>query len=312
MSIKLSRLMSSPRFVNWNINYTCNFSCDHCYSRIPKKITECSHEQYLFLTEEFIKSNVFTVALGGGEPMMVDKVEIFIEKMSRAGINTYMTTNAWFLEEKNANKLREANLGTIYISLDSATQTIHDTFRNRNESYNRVITGIKNSKAAGLNVKLSTVVSLVNYRQLKDILDIAALFEIAGVEFKRFRPSGNGLVNKSKYMLSDEQNEWVRKEVESFKAQYSKMDVQLVYGVEANEVGCPCGIKSLAVRPNGDVSPCVYNDVVIGNLFKTSLMDLWVNSPELVKMREGKGCKALSDTIRPLMPKSEEIPLHNL
>ena len=311
MSINLSRLMSSPRFVNWNINYTCNFSCEHCYSRVPKKFTECSTDQYMHLADEFIRSNVFTVALGGGEPMMVDNVEAIIHKMSSAGINTYMTTNAWFLDEASAKKLRDANLGTIYISIDSADEATHDSFRNRKGSYARVMMGLKNSKAAGLNIKFSTVVSLINYQHLKEILDIAASFEIAGVEFKRFRPSGNGLVNKLKYMLSDEQNNWVRNEVEAFKAQYPAMDVQLVYGVEANEVGCPCGIKSLAVRPNGDVSPCVYNDVVIGNLFKTSLMDLWINSPELAVMRAGKGCKALSDTVRPLMPKLEETILHN-
>lgn len=298
--------MSSPRFVNWNINYTCNFSCEHCYSRVPKKFQECSLDQYMHIADEFIQSNVFTVALGGGEPMMVENVETIIEKMSSRGINTYMTTNAWFLDDAYAKKLRDANLGTLYISIDSHDEATHDSFRNRKGSYIRVMEGIRNAKAAGLNIKFSTVVCTINYQKLDTILDIASSFEIAGVEFKRFRPSGNGLVNKHKYILSDEQNDWVRHQVEDLKGRYSAMDVQLVYGVEANEAGCPCGIKSLAVRPNGDVSPCVYNDVVIGNLFKTGLMDLWVNSPVLATMRAGKGCKALSDTVRPLMPKLEQ------
>ena len=297
-----SGLMSAPRFINWNINYMCNFNCNHCYSRIPLKITDKPLGHYLHIIEEFTKANVFTVALGGGEPLMLNHYSEIISALSSKGVNTYVTTNAWFLDQEVVTVLNKAQLGTLYVSLDSPTPKIHDDFRNRQGSFERVVKGVRLAVKAGLTVKFSTVVCSINHSDLDDIVSIGKSLNIKGVEFKRFRPSGNGLINKDKYILNDEQNSDVKEKVRQLQLQYPEIDIQLVYGVEEEETGCPCGIKSLCVRPNGDVSPCVYNEKVIGNLFENSLVDIWINSPILAKMRAGKGCKALQDNRLPLMP----------
>lgn len=48
---------------------------------------------------------------------------------------------------------------------------------------------------------------------------------------------------------------------------------------------CNCGIYSVTIRPNGDVSPCGLSPLVIGNLHRTPLKELWNNSPFLAKVR---------------------------
>ena len=50
--------------------------------------------------------------------------------------------------------------------------------------------------------------------------------------------------------------------------------------------GCGAGRLYTALEPNGDVKPCVFIPIVVGNLRKQSLKEIWLNSPILKKIRE--------------------------
>jgi radical SAM protein with 4Fe4S-binding SPASM domain len=45
-----------------------------------------------------------------------------------------------------------------------------------------------------------------------------------------------------------------------------------------NSVGCHAGIMYLSLRPNGDVYPCAFLPIKVGNIRERSLTDIWHNS----------------------------------
>jgi MoaA/NifB/PqqE/SkfB family radical SAM enzyme len=301
-------LTTGPLYVSWNYTYACNFNCNHCYSRADSYPVELSTQHYENVVNQIIEAKVFKVGLGGGEPLIRRDCLDVIAKLSNAGVDTNITTNGWLINDQIADKLAASGLNTLYISLDSSDEAEHDNFRNKQGSYQRVIQAMKLGVRSGINVQLSTVVTLVNFEKLTHFVEIAEHIGIKGIEFKRFRPSGNGLKSKEKYQLLEEQEQLLKEEISRIQ-QKSKLNIALIYGAESDggvDSGCPCGTKSICIRPNGDVSPCAYGETVIGNLMQQSLTDIWQKSPMLKLIRDGGGCIALHDQ------RSPSNPMYNL
>jgi AdoMet-dependent heme synthase len=300
----MAMLTTGPLYVSWNYTYACNFNCSHCYSRAASYPQELSTEQYEAIVDQFVDARVFKVGLGGGEPLIRKDCLRILERMGDAGIDTNITANGWFIDERTAARLAKARLGTLYVSLDSPDADEHDLFRRRTGSHARVLRALGCAVEAGVRVRLSTVVTSVNIRKLDRIVSMAEDAGLVGVEFKRFRPSGNGMLNREKYQLQQAAEEDLRQDVAGLQAR-SSVEVMLIYGAEPDggvDSGCPCGKKSICVRPNGDVSPCAYGEAVIGNLMETPLSYLWQHSPELDLMRSGGGCSALRPNPTPSNP----------
>jgi radical SAM protein with 4Fe4S-binding SPASM domain len=55
--------------------------------------------------------------------------------------------------------------------------------------------------------------------------------------------------------------------------------------------GCGGGRLYCALEPNGDLEPCVFIPIILGNLRKDSLLDIWHHHPALLQMRDRKEFK---------------------
>jgi len=296
-------LTASPIYVSWNYTYACNFNCIHCYSRAATYPRELDTASYRMIADQLAEAGVFRVGLGGGEPTSrKDYIEI-LARMGERFIDTSMTTNAWFLTDETAKRLADARLATLFVSLDAPTAAAHDEFRRRPGSFDRVISGMKAAVKAGLTVKLSTVVTRTNFHDLPKIVAIAEHCGIEGIAFKRFMPTGNGHAAADILSLQGGQGRDVQSYVAELNAN-SHLDIVLFYNAEADggvDYGCPCGIRDLTLRPNGDIGVCAFSDIVIGNMMSDDIGKLWRESPVLAHMRTGaRACTGLKPDKSPL------------
>jgi AdoMet-dependent heme synthase len=306
-------LTASPIFVAWNYTYACNFNCIHCYSRARSYPRELDTADYRAIADQLADVGVLRVALGGGEPMTRrDYLEI-LSRMGERYIDTYMTTNAWFLTEETAKRLVDARLGMLFVSLDASAAAVHDEFRRRSGSFDRVVSGMKAAVKAGLKVKLSTVITRMNFYDLPKIVMVAEQCGVEGISFKRFKPVGNGHAAADILSLQGGQH----RDVQSLVAELndnSPLDIALFYNAEADgdvDFGCDCGIRSLTLRPNGDIAPCGFAGIVIGNIKKDNIGSLWRESPVLARMRAGeRACAGLKPDKSPLGEGYAHPPRH--
>jgi len=230
----------------------------------------------------------------------------YLEILARMGnryIDTYMTTNGWFLTDETAKRLVEAKLGTLFVSLDASTAAAHDEFRRRPGSFDRVVSGMKAAVKAGLKVKLSTVVTRANFHDLPMIVTVAEQCGIEGIAFNRFRPVGNGHATADILSLQGGQERDIQSLVAELNAN-SPLGIALFFNAEDDggiDYGCQCGIRSLTLRPNGDIAPCGFAGIVIGNMKKDNIGNLWRESPVLARMRAGAlACAGLKPDKSPL------------
>jgi cyclic pyranopterin phosphate synthase len=144
----------------------CNFRCVYC---MPKEVYGRSYrflERRELLTFEEIERlarvcvarGVRKLRLTGGEPLVRREIECLVEQLAAIpGVDVTMTTNGSLLPQR-ARSLANAGLKRITVSLDSLDDA---TFRAMNDvdfPLERVLAGIEAAAAAGLAVKVNTVV----------------------------------------------------------------------------------------------------------------------------------------------------------
>jgi cyclic pyranopterin phosphate synthase len=164
----------------------CNFRCVYC---MPKDVFGrdyqfmdrrelLSFEELERVARAFVAHGVEKLRITGGEPLLRRDLDSLIARLASLGdLDVTLTTNGALLA-KQAAKLRAAGLSRVTVSLDSLDE---ETFRAMNDvdfPVARVLAGIDAAAAAGLPVKVNTVVK----RGLNEgsILELARFFKGSG------------------------------------------------------------------------------------------------------------------------------------
>jgi cyclic pyranopterin phosphate synthase len=175
----------------------CNFRCTYC---MPKEVF--GHD-YRFLDrkelldfEEITRVARAAVALGvqklrltGGEPLIRRGIEDLVAMLAELDAEVTLTTNASLLPRK-AQLLKDAGLARITVSLDSMDDATFRAMYDVDFPVDRVLEGIEAAHAAGLPVKVNSVVKRgVND---KEIVPLARYFRETPhiLRFIEFMPVG--------------------------------------------------------------------------------------------------------------------------
>jgi len=139
----------------------CNFRCVYCRSADPEKHMPASHllewDEYERLVRILVAMGIRKVRVTGGEPLVRPGVEDFIARLKGLGVQDLsMTTNGYMLAER-CNKLVEAGLSRINISLDSLDRARFERVT-RTKTFDEVIAGIDAAQNSPLRpVKVNAV-----------------------------------------------------------------------------------------------------------------------------------------------------------
>jgi cyclic pyranopterin phosphate synthase len=187
----------------------CNFRCPYC---MPRELFGADHaflpraellsfEEIARLVRVFASLGVSKIRLTGGEPLLRRDLEMLVAEIAATpGIEDLaMTTNGSVLAGR-AQALADAGLGRITISLDSLDPERFALLADTKLPIGAVLDGIAASAAAGLPVKLNTVLR----RGVNDV-DLLPL-----VDFAR---AGGYTLRVIEYMDVGTTNGWVLDEV---------------------------------------------------------------------------------------------------
>ena len=115
-----------PEELRIGITNRCNLRCKHCYVHDKEdKEGQVGIDQYISLLED-MKGHLKTVSITGGDPLMV-KENLFsiCEKCREFGIKVRLVTNGTLLTDKIIKKLKDLDIDTIQIGVDSINTNFH-------------------------------------------------------------------------------------------------------------------------------------------------------------------------------------------
>lgn len=142
----------------------CNFRCTYCYEDFskPAMSEEVQNAVYLFVRRNIQKYSALRVGWFGGEPMVAMKIieslsDRFITlcKTLKKGYSAHITTNGYFLDKNNFEKLLSRNVLAYQITIDG-TKDIHDKYRHTADGKGTFDKILKNLLYIKNNVKSHT------------------------------------------------------------------------------------------------------------------------------------------------------------
>ncbi|MCR1835081.1 GTP 3',8-cyclase MoaA [Oceanobacillus caeni] len=169
----------------------CNFRCTYC---MPKEIFGrdfvfmpreqlLSFEEIERLAKIFVDLGVRKIRLTGGEPLMRRDLPTLISKLTKIDQleDIGLTTNGSLLGHL-AEKLKEAGLKRVNVSLDALDDELFKSINDSGVGPERVLKGIQKAKEVGLEVKVNMVVKKgMNDHQ---VVPMAAYFKEQGITLR--------------------------------------------------------------------------------------------------------------------------------
>lgn len=311
-------IAGAPLLVVWDITNACNLRCKHCYANAGKATgMEMSTVEVKQAIDKLDRASVPIIAFSGGEPLVRPDIFELIDYASDKGIYVAVATNGTLLTSDVTRKLKESGIGFVQISLDGASPVTHDLFRGIPGVFSRTIKGIQNCVHEGLFVNIATTATKYNYREIPQIIDLCEDLKVNWFMIYNFIPTGRGKFIMDNDLTPQErelllQGLWQRLKqgssvnVLSTAPQFARIALQAETNATEKIIpthfsnpklsgqllnlaefigGCGCGRFYCAIRANGDIEPCVFFPLKIGNIKDDDFDDLWTQNLTLRELR---------------------------
>lgn len=299
--------LPAPFLIVWNFTNLCNLKCIHCYQDAGAPLgNELSIKEKLIAVEMLDNAGVAAIAFSGGEPLIHPHFLRVAREASNRGIYVAVATNGLILSNKDyAMKIRRAGVRYLEISLDSPIPNEHDRFRGVDGAWEKTVAGIRNAVEIGFTTAVATTISKFNIDYVEDMVRLADELEVNKIVFFNFIPVGRGKDIVSYDLDPLEREKFIRKlydlnkkysvEVLTTAPQFSRVSLQLSSGKDVSPThfyvggdpgiealadfigGCGAGRIYAALQPNGDVTPCVFMPIKVGNILDSDFGDIWRN-----------------------------------
>jgi len=301
--------------LSWNWTNKCNMNCSHCYSRAESFEHELTTVQSLSCAQQICDSGVFDVSFGGGECLMREDFFDILSYLCERNVDCRLSSNGWHFDRATADRLLHTGLFQINFSLDSVSEDIHDELRRARGSYKRVIRSVRIAKKAGLRVSLLSMLTRQNITSLQEMIDFSLHLGVDEIAFKIVKEVGNASDNKCIIPKQDDFIDAIHYLADVTEKYSKRLDInygqaaeplvrkilEQYYGdsfddIEDAPIGCHCGETTLCIKADGDVTPCSYIPISVGNTMKNHLRLIWLKSQALNLMRrekqkkEGQAC----------------------
>jgi putative heme d1 biosynthesis radical SAM protein NirJ2 len=282
--------------VSWNTTNQCNMFCDHCYRNAgTKSVDELSTSEAQQLIRDIKRAGFKIMIFSGGEPLMRPDIYELGAYATAQGLRAVMGTNGSLISPEVAGKMKAAGFMAAGISLDSMDPDKNNAFRKMDQAYQLTVAGMNNLLAVGLPFQIHTTVMDWNVGELEAITDFAV--EIGAMAHHVFFlvPTGRAVQIEDEALRVVAYEQTLARLMEKQKQVSIEIKPtcapQFIRVADNKGVplrfskGCLAGISYCIISPTGNVQPCAYLDMPLGNVREKPFDVIWRENEVLHKLR---------------------------
>ncbi len=277
------------------LTHRCPLHCPYCSNPLEmiRAEGEIATADWKRIFTQGRELGVLQLGLSGGEPLIRKDLEELAAHARSLGLYTTLVTSGLGLTRQRAERLREAGLEHIQISIQDADS----------ETAERIagVSSVKQKRAAAAIVKelgfafsINVVLHRANLDRIGEIIDLAAGLGADRLELANTQYYGWALENRSMLMPTREQVARAQVTAEDAMRRYKgRMQILFVLPDYFEQYPKPCyggwGKLYLVVAPDGSVLPChgatQITTLSFDNARDRSLEWIWNNSPAFQAFR---------------------------
>lgn len=247
------------------------------------------------LLAEIARAKFGVVILSGGEPLMRKDIYELIACACGNGLRPVLGSNGTLIDAPVAGRLKEAGLARVGVSLDSTDPAQHDRFRGLRGAWEKTVAATGACREAGLEFQIHTTVMRWNWEHILDITDLAARLGARAHHVFFLVPTGRGQGIGDAELTPGQYHTLLRAIVA--RQWDAAIEVKPVCAPQfvplAREIGvdirfsrgCLAGVSYCCVLPNGDLHPCPYLPLHLGNVREFGFGRLWEENAVLKELR---------------------------
>ncbi len=263
--------------VNFSVTLTnrCNCRCTMChyYKKQEKDLDYQQIEHALGDIRQWL-GYPFFINITGGEALVYKDIYRLLDFCRNNSIYPTIITNGLLLNTRNCDKLIEAGLEYLNISIDSLKPDIHDELRGVPGLLKKALAGVEYLQENGVRVGVITVISNYNVEELASLTtELFNHHKIARLSFQPIRPtfgSDTGLSElcHSKLWINDMSkltaaiNDLIdlkkhytilnsEKDFQNYLRYFNEPDAE-----HGSSVNCKVGTNNYMIDIKGDISFC--------------------------------------------------------
>ena len=286
-----------PLVVSWNVTRKCNLECSHCYINAARSELqgELNTEEAKCLINQIADVSRPLLILSGGEPLLRTDLYDLIQYGANKGLRMGVGSNGSLINQQVAKNLKAAGVKTVSISLDSRNPEKHDEFRGVKGSWQKAINAIAALRQNGVLVQVNTTVTQQNHNEIEEIMSLAEELGVENFHLFFLVPTGRGI------RIADISPAMYESMIKSTFAKIGKhrlnvkpscapqfMRIAKDMGLDMRQWirGCMAGLYYCRIYPNGDVTPCPYLPVKLGNIREKTFGEIWFGSKVFKNLRD--------------------------
>ncbi len=312
----MAKIYEKYRFfeLQWHITAKCELKCKHCYiyndeTYMSEIINELSLKECEGVMDDLVEMCKTLkvkprIAFTGGDPLLRNDFFDLLSLALERNIEIAILGNSYGLNENTVKKIKHYNPMYCQLSLDGLEKK-HDSIR-KEGCFNDIVRAIKLLKENEIPVNICMTLSRYNMGDIIPLMDYVNELKVDTFTFARFSPTGEGEKNKewlispndyrnllvdidSKITELKESNAFTKygKKCYLFSAllNYESGDIKLPPKDGKIYFGCSIGIHGMIILADGKVNACRRFPSEIGDIKKSKLLDIFLNSPKLNEYR---------------------------
>ena len=285
----------TKRIPHWqtsiSLTEACNMNCEHCFSKLFTKKAKQNQQKELTTDEiigfikETLELGVFAFDLQGGEVFLHPDLEDIILACEPSRSHIGIITNGTLFNESWALKLKRLGVDKICVSIDSGIEKEHDDFRRSPGTWKQATNAVDLALKFKFRVYVLTTVTHENLHSegVTKIREYCIKKKVRNWLFIAI-PVGNWR-GKQEFLIDEKDHEFIADLNRRSRGLIARDISPHMFGFLK---GCPAVTEAIHMTSYGDVMPCPFTHISLGNIRDHRLKDIIDRALTIEEFRTNK------------------------
>jgi len=292
-----------PYCANIEITGKCNYRCAHCFDARNRE-NDMPLGVFKKIFKNLKKGGILFFNIIGGEPLLHKDWRTIVYYLNKAKVCFGISTNGSLLDENKVKHLKAGGVNYVKLSIDGPKK-IHNTIRRNNQAFDNLLNATSLLKRFKIPFAFQMTLLDKNYKYVEDTCKIAEKLGASAIRINFYKNFTNP--KNSKAVLRGNTLRKIIEKLESLsKASGKKSNFKigfensLIISGDSKSL-CGAGTNKIQIRPNGNVYPCRYLPINLGNLRENKLSEIlkhpFIKKLESMHKKVKNGCeKCINNT----------------